>query len=209
MAVHALRSVWAPTAAALSNLSLSLSLSPPQGTDGVTLCLFLSALWWPSTNLCAKLRASHCSSDSSLHWNVSSVLMGAPGQPAFPTKCTQYPVDALSILCAQLEFRLWAPWVQLADTCLGMALNTAKAKKYSSLSKRGSAEWLYLLHSAVLILVSLCLSAMPWSALHFHPAEHSFIGGCASPWVTEFPFWTPSKWFLWQDLSYLTYMVCL
>lgn len=62
MAVHALRSVGAPTAAALS--SLSLSLSPPQGTDGVTLCLFLGALWWPSTNLCAKLRASHCSSET-------------------------------------------------------------------------------------------------------------------------------------------------
>lgn len=33
--------------------------------------------------------------------------------------------------------------------------------------------WLYVSHSAVLIL---CLSAKPWSALHFHPPEHRFIG---------------------------------
>lgn len=133
-----------------------------------------------------------------------------------PDRTTQpSPQNAHTILwmhwasfCAQLEFRLslWDP---------GRHLLRDGPKHWQDqeilipVQERICRVWLYLLHSAVLILLSLCLSAMLCSALPFHPPEHRFIGGCASPWVTEFPFWTPSKWYLWQDLSYLTYMVCL
>lgn len=140
--------------------------------------------------------------------------MGAPEQPAFPHQ------NAHTILwvhcpssCAQLEFRLslWAPRIQLADTCLGMALNTARAKKYSSLSKRGSVEFGFICDT---VLGNSWFPCAVSNALVSAPLPPRRAEASRQLYLTlgsrEFPFWTqvsPSEWFLWQDLSYLTYMV--
>lgn len=145
MAVQALRSVRAPSAAALS--SLFCPCPHPRGlmVSHIAYSLVLSggpALTWVPNwephpaplRLIPALKCLLCPDESTR----------ADSLP--PRKWTHHPMDALTLLLCTVEFHLslWLPWVQLADTCLGIALNTARAKKSSSLSKRGSAEFCFV-----------------------------------------------------------------
>lgn len=117
--------------------------------------------------------------------------MGAPGQPAFPQQ--------------NVHTMLWMHWPDppfvhswnftrpcgtLSSAGRHLLRDGPKHCQGQEIlipvQERICRAWFYLLHSAGLILVSLCLSAMPWSALHSHPAwaHLQFTGGCASLWVT-------------------------
>lgn len=124
--------------------------------------------------------------DSSQHCNASSVLIGASGQPAFPKMhtpsygCTDPPFVHswdFTCPCGRPEFS-WQTHL-LRD-----GPKHCQGQKILTLSKRGSAVWFYVLHSAGQILVSLCHQQRLGQCSTPTRPEHRFVGGCTSPWAT-------------------------
>lgn len=121
------------------------------GGDHLSHCLFLDALWWLSNNPCMSSCDPHSSGTHPDVEMLSPSQWEDWGSQPSPTKMPALSYRCIySSFCAHWGFNPspWAPQTrsctQLAATCLGMAPNTAGAKKCSSVSKRGSAELVFI-----------------------------------------------------------------
>lgn len=106
------------------------------GTVGVTLCLFLDALWWPSNNSCVPNCEPHTAPQglipASKHLLPPGGSRGMVSLP--PPKCPRRPMDAFVPPFVHVGDSVRArSCPQLVAAALGMAPNAAGAK-------RGSAE---------------------------------------------------------------------